>query len=146
MKMRDVMGVMILSAVMVGCADGSGSSDMRAVYEKNIQIMDEFSAAMDKATNADEVVAALNRYTREIEALAPQIKALREKHPELVAMDEEGTVPEELKDLEDAFADMGMKMMRAMVKIMQYHEDSAVVEAHERMMTTLQKHMPSEDH
>ena len=51
MRKRDVFGVMVLAAVMVGCGGGSGKSDVRAVYEKNIQIMDDFSAAMDKAAN-----------------------------------------------------------------------------------------------
>ncbi len=145
MRMRDVLGMMTLAVVMVGCGGGSGKSDVRAVYEKNIQIMDDFSAAMDKADNAGQVVAALNRYTREMETLGPRIKALREKHPELVEMDKRGRFPEELKDLEDRFADMGMKMMLAMAKAMQYQNDPAVMEAQQRMMTTAQKLMPSGD-
>jgi len=139
------MGLMVLAVVMVGCVGGSGKSDARSVYEKNIQIMDDFSAAMDKAANADQVVAALNRYTREMETLGPTIKALHEKHPELAEMDKRGSFPEELKDLEDRFAQMGMKMMRAMAKVMQYKNDPAVMQAHERMMTTAQKLMPSGD-
>ena len=146
MRKRDVFGVMVLAAVMVGCGGGgSGKSDVRAVYEKNIQIMDDFSAAMDKAVNAGQVVDALNRYTREMETLGPRIKALREKHPELVEMDKSGRFPEELKDLEDRFAEMGVKMMRAMAKAMQYQNDPAVMEAQQRMMTTAQKLMPSGD-
>jgi len=145
MRMRDVLGMMTLAVVMVGCGGGSGKSDVRAVYEKNIQIMDDFSAAMDKAANAAQVVAALNRYTREMESLGPKIKALREEHPELVEMDKRGRFPEELNDLEDRFADMGMKMMRAMAKVMQHQNDPAVMEAQQRMMTTAQKLMPSED-
>lgn len=53
--------------------------------------------------------------------------------------------PEELKDLEDKFAEMGTKMMRAMAKVMQYEKDPAVMEAQQRMLTTAQKLMPSGD-
>jgi hypothetical protein len=145
MRMRDVIRVMVLAVVMVGGGEASGNSDLRSVYEKNIQIMDDFSVAMDKAANADQVVASLNRYTREMETLGPRIKALREKHPELVEMDERGSLPEELKDLEDKFAAMGMKMIDAMAKVMQYEKGSAVMEAQQRMLTTAQKLMPSGD-
>jgi len=53
--------------------------------------------------------------------------------------------PEELKDLEDKFAEMGTKMMRAMAKVMQYEKDPAVMEDQQRMLTTAQKLMPSGD-
>lgn len=145
MRMRGILGVLGLSVLLVGCGRGSGRSDVRAVYEKNIQIMDDFSVAMGKAANADQVVAALNRYTREMETLGPRIRAVREKHPELVEMDNRGSFPEDLKDLEEKFAAMGMNMMRAMAKIMQYENDPAVMEAQQRMMTTAQKLMPSGD-
>jgi len=133
------------SVILVGCGGGAGGSDMRAAFEKQIRIMEEFSSAMENAANADQVVAALDRYTREIEKLEPRMKALRQKHPELAEMDGRGGFPEELKDLEESFGAMAMNMMRAMAKIMQYSRDPAVMEAQQRMLEAAQKLAPTGD-
>ncbi len=127
------------SLLMASCGRGSRSDNPRAVMEKNIQIMDEFSDAMDQADNAGQVVAAMDRYTREVEKLVPRIQAVNERYPEMAQIEQTGNFPEEFKDLEGEFTAMGMKMMRAMVKAMQYGDDPNVQAAQERMMQAVEK-------
>lgn len=117
------------------------SGSIRSVYEQNIKMMEDFTNALEKAANADQVAAALNAYTRQIERLGPEMKALRERYPHLEEMDRRGEFPDEVKDLESKFGELGMKMGMGMVKVMQYENDPKVREAREKMMAAAQKLM-----
>jgi len=114
---------------------------LRAVYEQNIKIMEDFSSALEKAGNADQVATALNAYTRQIEKLGPQMKALKQKHPELEEMERTGRFPDEVKDLESKFGELGMKMGMGMAKVMQYEDNPKVREAKDKMLAAAQKLM-----
>lgn len=142
MKTKLILAIVGISLLLIACGGGSEGNSLRAAFEKNIMIMEDFSNAMDQAQNADQVVDALNRYTREIEKLGPRMKALKADHPELVEMDKSGRFPEELQDFEEKFASMGMKMMGAMGKVMEYSEEPRVSAAQEKMLETAQKMMP----
>jgi len=139
MKTKLAITVLAISLLMLACGGSSGSGSLRAALEQNLKMMEDFSNALDKAQNADQVAAALNQYTREIEKIGPKMKALMEKYPELA--DQEGTFPEELKDLEEKFSAMGMKMMGAMGKVMQYANDPKVTAAQQKMLEASQKMM-----
>jgi len=145
--------------LFVACGGGAGDADapgepgevearavsaprgIRAVYENNIRMMEDFSRAMDKAANADQVTAALNGYTRQMEKLAPQMKALKEKYPQLADMERTGEFPDEVKDLEEKFTELGMKMMKAMVKVMEYEDNPKVRAAQEKMLEAAEQLM-----
>lgn len=115
-------------------SEGLRGDSLRAVYEQNLAMMAEFGDAMEAAGNADQVTAAVNRYTEQIEKLAPRIRALRDSRPELAEMERRGEFLDEAKDLEEEFAAMAMRMMRAMAKAMQYDDNPRVQQAIERML------------
>jgi hypothetical protein len=122
-----VVGLLVLS----GCGKGSGGrKDLKAAMETNVGIMETFCQDMEKAGNADQVIAAMNTYTRELEKLIPRMKTLQETYPEF----SKGEFPEEIKEYEEKLAALGMKMMGAMMKTMQYGENPKVMAAHEKMM------------
>ena len=127
------------SLLMASCGKGSRRDSPRAFMEKNLQVMEDFIVAMDQADQADQVVGAMDRYTREVEKLVPRIQAVNERYPEMAQIEETGVFPEEFKDLEEKFTAMGMKMMRAMVKAMQYGDDPKVQAAQERMIRAAEK-------
>jgi len=135
------LAVCASALLAAGCGGGGGATgerlrgdSLRALYEQNLAMMAEFSDAMETAGNAEQVVAAVDRYTGQVEKLAPRIRALRESRPQLAEMERRGEFPEEVKDLEGEFAAMGMRMMRAMAKAMGYDDNPRVQQAIERMM------------
>lgn len=140
MKVKLLITLLAVSLLMLACGGSAGSDSPRAVLEQNLKMMDDLSNALEKAENADQVAAALNQYTKEIEKFGPKMKALMEKYPELA--NKEGKFPEELKDFEEKFEAMGMKMMGAMMgKVMQFATDPKVTEAQQKMMEASQKMM-----
>ncbi len=140
MRVKLVFTMLVVSLLMTACGGSAGSDSPRAVLEQTLKMMDDLSNALEKADNADQVAAALNQYTKEIEKIGPSMKALREKYPELA--NNEGKFPEELKDFEEKFNAMGMKMMGAMMgKVMQYASDPKVTAAQQKMMEASQKMM-----
>ncbi|NLW51571.1 MAG: hypothetical protein GXY85_12140 [Candidatus Brocadiaceae bacterium] len=135
---KALAAVAVLSLTLVSCGKGADGS-LRDVVEAQLKMMEEFASAMDKAQNADQVAAALEQHAKQVEKLAPRVKALAEKHPELAGMGASGQLPAELKEYEAKIEAAATKMMGAMGKMMQYGEDPKVQAAMERIEGASQK-------
>lgn len=112
----------------VACGGGGGQfSSEKKVMEKGAKIMEDFLNSMEKADNAKGVAAALNTFADEMEIIKPQMEELQNKYPDL------DDVPEELAPVAKKYEELGMRMMSAMGKIMQYSDDPDVQAAQERL-------------
>jgi len=112
------------------------STALAANYSDAVKVNEQFVAAMEQyvqdLTSADSgatVAAAFNNYTDVMEKLVPQLKAMKEKYPELG----NGEVPEVMKPLAERAEQLGGKMAGAMMKIVPFMGDPSVQAAQQRM-------------
>lgn len=119
------LGLFLLGFVACGGAGGGKYADAKEVMEEMVDLMDDFSAAMDKANDGKAVAAALEGFIDRMKSLKEKADELEKKYPEL--KDKEN-IPEELKDLMPKLEEAGKKMGASMMKIMQYASDPAVAE------------------
>jgi uncharacterized protein YjgD (DUF1641 family) len=102
--------------------------------EDYTKVMDDYIAKLDESENAKDVVKAMDSFTGQMEKLAPKIKKMSDKYPEL---NDQNNTPEELKDLQVKAEASGQKIAGAMMKIMPYMNDPEVQKAMERMNTAM---------
>lgn len=128
-KRAFVVALIGIIVMMMGCT-GSKYSDMVEVNTKFVNAMEDYIAATGKATSAKDAAKAVNDYAEKVEKLAPQIKEMTGKYPELKTSSE---VPEELKVLEKKAEGLGEQMAASYMTMMKYMMDPGVQKAQERL-------------
>ena len=125
-----VLGVIVLT-LLAGSAVYAGGkyANIKPVIEDMARVFEKFVTGLEKAENADAVAAALDYHSKAMIALAPKMKEIMKKYPELK---DEKTHPEELKPLLTKMDELAKKMMGAFGKIGQYTKDPKVQEAMKR--------------
>ncbi len=126
------LGLFLLGFVACGGAGGGKYADAKEVMQESIDMMNDFSAAMEKADDGKAVAAALEDFLDKFESLKGKIEELDKKYPELKDKEK---VPEELKDLVKEAEEASQKMAGSMMKIMQYASDPEVA----KLMPKLQQ-------
>ena len=124
-----VLGLAFSIVGLTACGGGKYGEAKKAM-EKSIQIMDDFANGMDKADNAKEVAATINKFTKGMEALKPVMEELEKKHPEIK---DQSNLPSELAPYAEKFAEIGQKFMSAIMKTQKYQDDPEVQKAMEKM-------------
>jgi hypothetical protein len=123
---------------MVGCGSGSGGGgeydEVVAVNTKFIDAMETYIGDVEKADSASGMAVAIDVYAEKMEEIAPQIKAVSAKYPELK---NNATVPEELKALQERAAAMAEKIPDSFMKAMKYMMDAEVQEAQKRLQQAM---------
>jgi len=114
--------------LVTGC--GGKYDDVKKVNAEYVGMVEDYIADLDKADNKDDVVAAMDAFTADLEVLWPKMRALAEKYPELENEDE---LPEDLKETQKATEEVSAKMAGSFAKIMQYMSDPDVMAAQQRM-------------
>jgi hypothetical protein len=123
--------IAVLALGLTACKGGGGKySDVIKVMDKYVASIEKFATSLDGAKSADDVAAALDSLTAVTKELAPDMKALETKYPEL--KDQQQNPPEALKPIMDKVMAAGTKMMGAMSKVMQYAQDPKVMEAQKK--------------
>jgi hypothetical protein len=79
---------------------------------------------------------AIDAYAEKMEEIAPQMKAVIGKYPELK---DNAKVPEELKALQERSAAMAEKIPASFMKAMKYVMDPEVQEAQKRLQQAMAK-------
>lgn len=119
-------------AMMTGC--GSKYSDLVEVNTKFISAMEDYITATGKASSAKEVAKAINAYADQMEKLAPQIKNVRGKYPEL---ENTTTIPEELKSIEQKMQGLEKKVAASYMNMMKYMMNPEVQAAQQRLQNAM---------
>jgi len=105
---------------------GDKYADFRAFMNDMIKSASDFATAVEKATTGKEAAAALSAMGKKLAAAKPQVAEFEKKYPEL----RQAQAPAELKDLQDASAQMGAKMNAAMTTLKtKYAQDPDVLKA-----------------
>jgi hypothetical protein len=123
-KMVWVVMIVLVSAAMVSC--GGKYDDVESTLTDYADAMEDYVAQMDQAESSDAVVKAMKGYTEKMKALAPRLKEMSEKFPELASGKD---FPKELEKVSQRMADMGQKVQTAMMKSMKYMMDPDVQQA-----------------
>lgn len=136
---RFVLGVIVLT-LLAGPALYAGGkyADVKPVLEEMAKAFEQFVTGLEKAENADAVAVVLNAHTKATLAIAPKVKEIMKKYPELK---DEKTHPEELKPLLDKMDELAKKLMGLFGKLGQYAKDPKVQD----VMTRWEKAMKSLD-
>lgn len=123
--------------VLTSCGGGGKYADAKDVINDQLQAMEKFSAAVEKAQDSPQVVKALDQLQQSMEKLVPRVQKLQEKYPEIK---DTKNPPEELKEVTAEMEGVAQKFVGAMMKVAtKYGEDPKVQEA----MKNMQKMAPS---
>ena len=87
--------------------------------------MKDYVASMEKADNADEVLAAMDQYTQ-MRTLVPRLQEMNQKFPELASGN---SYPKELEKVGQRMTELSQKVQSAMMKTVQYMMDPQVRQA-----------------
>ncbi|MCJ7524879.1 MAG: hypothetical protein MUP71_06595 [Candidatus Aminicenantes bacterium] len=127
-----MLGLLVVLMIVGGVACGGGGkyASAKALMGKQISIINRYADAMDKANNAQDVVAALNAYATDTKDLIPDLKKFQEQFPE---MNDQAEAPAELKPEMDKMQEAMGRMMTASMKAAQYMQDPAVQAAQKKL-------------
>jgi hypothetical protein len=137
MRKAHVIALVVAAAIMMTM----GLSCSRDKYKDAISVHAAFADAMvayfnqmEKANNAQAVADALDTFAAKVEKIAPRMKEMSEKYPELK---DPKNQPKALKAIRKRTADVGKKMGDLMMKIMQYRDDPKVKAAQMRVQKAM---------
>jgi len=133
MKLKLFSFFLIVSFVFFIISCGGGKyADLNDAMDSYIAATSGLVSDAEKVTNAKEAADALNNYADRLEEVAPKIKAMLDKYPELKTMKKEDLDPELVK-INQKMADYMKKMTPAMMKLMKYMNDPEVQKAQKRI-------------
>ncbi len=133
---KPLMVLLILSLLICFCyACGGKYDDAVQVNEDFIEIMEEYGTDIENAKNAEEIIVAMDKFAEGVDKLAPRMKAIKEKYPDLGTKQD---LPEELKASQKEMAKVGTKMTRSFMKIAEYMTNPDVLAAQMRIGQVMQ--------
>ena len=138
MKSHNIYILVSLIAPLIllnGCGGGK-YSDAKKVTNEYADAMDDFSTAINKSNSAGDVAKAMDSFTDKMAKIAPELKKIQEKYPELQGMT---TPPKELEESKKRIEEVTQKYTSSMMKLAQYVNDPQVQKAQERMSQVMQK-------
>lgn len=125
MKKLMLIGIILLLAG--GTVFAEEYEDFKSLLLEVMELMDTFAEDLNKAENADQVVAAIENYHEAIEPLEPKMDEMDEKYPDF----DETNHPEALAEVMEEYAETLEKFSGAMAVLMEYMNNEKVVEAME---------------
>lgn len=129
------LGLVLLAILaMVGCGGSGDYDEVVAVNTKFIDAMETYLEDIEKADSASVMADAIDAYAEKMEEIAPQMKAVVAKYPELK---DNAKVPEELKALQERSAAMAEKIPGSFMKAMKYMMDPEVQGAQKRLQQAM---------
>ncbi|NNG01288.1 MAG: hypothetical protein HKM93_17995 [Desulfobacteraceae bacterium] len=134
MRYRIIWVMLLLAIVAVFSACGGKYSDAIEVNKKFADATESYVETLAEADSASTVADAVNAYAAKIEKLAPQMKQMVKKYPELK---DQTNMPDELKESRERSEALGEKMTGAMMKSLQYMGDPEVMKAQERLQKSM---------
>lgn len=132
-------GVVLLVSV-AGCGGGGDLDDAIKANGRFIDAMERYLNDLDQADSADVVAEAIDAYAREIEKIAPELKAIAASHPEWKDVEK---IPEKLKPIQEKAQAVAAQMPASFMKIMKYMGDENVRQAQKRLQEAMSRMNPN---
>lgn len=120
-----LISIILLSVVCLA-ACSSQYSDAKSTLEKQSEIFDDYIEAMNKVENSDDMVEAINDFTKDMKEIIPELKKIAKKYPELEKQDDP---PEALKETYEKISTVSKKISTAMMQHLKYISDPKVQKA-----------------
>lgn len=133
---KHLFSALVLLAVLAmlsGCGGGK-YSDAVAVNNSFVDAMESYFKDLETADSSAAVATAVDAFAASIEKIAPRMKEMAEKYPELK---DHNNQPEEFKAVRARADDLGKKMAGSMMKSMQYMNDAKVRDAQLRLQKAM---------
>jgi hypothetical protein len=124
-----ITGILLVALVATTACKGK-YADAIEVNDQFINAVEQYTKDLDQASNSEEVVAAIDKFSESIKTLAPEMKAMAEKYPELK---DSNNLPPELKESHKRAEEMSKNMASTFTKLMPYLSDPEVAAAQARM-------------
>ena len=125
--------VLILAvAAMAGCGSDK-YADAKSLMKDQVGVTEDYVNGLEKAGSADEVAEVIDKYTDDMKALMPRIKAFHEKYPELSSFSASNDTPDDVKAEMQRLTEAMGKIQSATMKLMQYMMDPKVQQSFRRM-------------
>ncbi len=128
-----VMIMVLLICFTFAC--GGKYDDVIDANNEFIEIMDDYSKSLEKADNAKDVAAAIDKVAEKMEKLGPKMKKLREKYPDLT---NEKDLPEQLVKSQKKMEQVSGRLAASFMKLVKYVGNPDVMEAQKRLGIAMQ--------
>jgi hypothetical protein len=135
--MKKLFSLLVVGLFLLAYACGGGGDDPKSVMKDLFSVMEDFYSGVEKADNADDIVAAIEKFSKGMQEITPRMKKLQEQYPELKDMKGDN-IPPEFKEFEAKMKEMGPRMMGLMGKFAKYGSDPKVQAAQKKMMEAMQ--------
>lgn len=133
-----VGAAMLLSAVL--CLAGDKYEEARQLFEEYVPALETYLDAVEKSESAPACARAINTLADQAEELAPKLRELNRKYPEL---QKEQTVPPRYAELEKKADALGERFGLSFIRIARFMEDPAVAKANDRLITAMARLDPA---
>jgi uncharacterized protein YecA (UPF0149 family) len=131
------LSVLIVLSFMSAFVFAGKYDEVAEVMTTYGNVMMDFANETEKATNADEIAAAMNKFGDGMEKLLPDLLNVMKKYPEIKNTQ---NPPEELKPLFEKIENEVMKkFMAGMMKIAEYSDAEPVQKAQEKLQKIMVK-------
>lgn len=130
--MKRMMGMagLLLVVLLAGAGCGRRYADAKRVYAAEARLVEAYVEELDRADDAQAVARAINRYADGMEELAPRIRSMQEKYPELR---DPNATPRELQEAADRREASEARMTATMLKVLRYMDNEDVLQAQQRL-------------
>jgi len=132
-KSTVVFFTVVLIAGFTACGGGK-YGDAKKVIARSNKMVEGFLTKMEKAESGKEVAAALKAFTKDMKEIAPEMKKLQEKYPDMANSQ---SVPPELGEEGKKMMEVWSKMGSVMMKIQQYADDADVQAAQKEFQNVM---------
>ncbi|MDM8535188.1 hypothetical protein QUF70_00370 [Desulfobacterales bacterium HSG17] len=136
--MEKTVRVLLLFIIMIffiGCGGGK-YDDAIEINKDFIKIAEEYTQELEKAESGKAVAKAMDNYSAKFAKLAPKMKKIKEKYPDIK---NDKDVPAEFREMEEKAQQAGIKLAGSFMKIMKYMTDPDVLEAQKKMAQSMQE-------
>ena len=136
--MKRLFSILTVIGLMVLFACGGGGNDPKAVMGEFMDLMEGYVDELAKAESADDIVNLIEKTGEKMKSLAPRMKALKDKYPNLKPGPD---MPPEFKEFEERMKGLMGKMMGSMGKVMKFMSDPKVQEAQQKFQKQMSDFM-----
>ncbi|MCP3876275.1 MAG: hypothetical protein GY699_24420 [Desulfobacteraceae bacterium] len=131
---RVVAIVMLLTGFFLGCGQDK-YDDVVEINNEFIKVTQGYMDGLNKAESGKDVAKAMNKYADEFKKLAPKMKEIQKKYPDLMTAKD---LPEKVTKSQAQSTQIGMDLAGSFMKVMKYMTDPEVVSAQQRMGEAMQ--------
>jgi len=129
--MKQGKTITILLTILACWSCSQKNKEIRRLTNENIQLMNHYIEALEKAETPEQMAVAIHDYAQKIREFAPKMRALKTRYPELQNTKE---VPEGLEDITLRLEETTNHLVVASARTKKYEDNPAVKKAVEDLI------------